>query len=139
MSERGEDGLMRKGTVAAVLLALAGCGMAGCGGRPEPTMAHGKPVAHWVQSLQDPDARVRKRAADVMGNIGAVDPTIVPALAAAVKDRDRSVREAAVLALLKMGAAAKEATPALDEASKDSDARIRSYAAKALQKIRESP
>ena len=119
--------------LAATVLALSGCS------QPAPTMAHGKPVAHWVQALRDPDLKVRKRAADVLGNVGAADATVVPALAGAVKDQDRAVREATVLALLKMGGAARDAMPALVEASKDSDARVRSYAARALEKLRADP
>jgi len=118
---------------AAAVLILSGCS------QPGPTLAHGQPVDHWVQALRDPDAKVRKRAADVLGNVGAADATVVPALAAALKDQDRGVREATVLALLKMGPAAKDAAPALVEASKDSDARVRSYAAKALEKLRAAP
>jgi HEAT repeat protein len=118
---------------ATAVLILSGCSQSG------PTLAHGQPVEHWVRALRDPDAKVRKRAADVLGNVGAADATVVPALATALKDQDRVVREATVLALLKMGSAAKDAAPALVEASKDSDARVRSYAAKALEKIQASP
>jgi HEAT repeat protein len=110
----------------------------GCAKAPAELLAHGKPVGHWVQALHDPDVRVRKRAAEVLGNVGAVDPAVVPGLAGAVKDRDAGVRGAAVLALLKIGPAAREAAPALAEARKsDHDAKVRSYAAKALEKIQE--
>jgi HEAT repeat protein len=81
-------------------------------------MAHGKPVAHWVQALQDPSATVRKKAVNVLGNVGAVDPAVVPALARALKDRDVGVRRAAVLALLKIGPAARDVVPALKELGK---------------------
>jgi HEAT repeat protein len=116
--------------LAVVCLVLVG----GCG-KSAPQMAHGKPVADWVQALQDPDARVRKKAAGVLGNVGAIDPAVVPALAAALKDRDAGVRNEAVLALLKMGPAAQEAGPALAEAQTDRDPRVRTYAAQALQRI----
>ncbi len=119
--------------LAAAMLVLSGCG------QPGPIMAHGQPVEHWVQALRDPDAKMRKRAADVLGNVGAADPTVVPALAGAVKDSDRAVREATVLALLKMGPAARDATPALALASKDSDAKVRSYAARALENLHANP
>src|SRR5262245_38050495 len=126
---------MRRLTLALAVLALAGCSSR----PPEGTQAHGKPLAHWVQALQDPDAKVRKRATEVLGNVGAADPQVVPALSGAVKDRDRAVREAAVLALLKIGPAAREAAPALAEASKDSDPKVRTYAAKALKQIQAAP
>ncbi len=122
-----------------LLLAAGLFGLAGCSNAPAPMQAHGKPVEHWVQALRDPDVKVRKRAADVLGNVGAADATVVPALAQGLKDPDRTVREATVLALLKIGPAAKEATPALVEANKDSDAKVRSYAAKALQNLRDAP
>ena len=110
--------------------------LAGCGGSPQPTLAHGKPIEHWVQALRDPDARTRKRAADVLGNVGAADAKVVAALADGTRDRDRTVREATVLALLKIGPAAKDAAPALVAASKDSDAKVRAYASRALENIR---
>lgn len=116
--------------VAAGSLAL----VSGCG-KPGPLLAHGKPVGDWVQALHDPDARVRKKAATVLGNVGAVDPAVVPALAEALKDRDAGVRSEAVLALLKIGPAAEEAGPALAEAQTDRDPKVRTYAAQALQRI----
>jgi HEAT repeat protein len=122
-----------------LILAISLLALAGCGGPPAPTLAHGKPVEHWVQALRDPDAKVRKRAADVLGNVGAADATVVPALATALKDRDRGVREASVLALLKIGPAAKEAAPALALASKDADAKVRAYATQALEKLGSTP
>ena len=115
-------------TVGFVVLA-GGCGT------PAPMMAHGKPLGDWVQALHDPDTRVRKKAATVLGNVGAVDPAVVPALAAALKDRDVGVRSEAVLALLKIGPAAQDAGPALVEAQADRDPKVRSYAAQALQRI----
>ena len=124
---------LRRIAFAAAALILSGCS------QPGPTLAHGQPVEHWVKALRDPDAKVRKRAADVLGNVGAADTTVVPALAGAVKDSDRAVREATVLALLKMGPAARDAMPALVEASKDSDAKVRSYAARAVENLRASP
>ena len=111
----------------------------GCAKAPPP-LAHGKPINHWVEALQDPDARVRKKAVDVLGNIGAVDPVIVPALVGAVKDRDARVRAEAVLGLLRIGPAAREAIPVLEEAQKkDRDAKVRTYAGKALEKIQAEP
>ena len=82
---------MRLVILLAAVLLLGGC-------RKDPViLAHGKPIAHWVQALQDPNPRSRKKAADVLGNVGAVDPAVVPALARALKDRDAGVRRAAQL------------------------------------------
>jgi HEAT repeat protein len=121
-----------------MILGLAALALAGCTSHGGPTMAHGKPVEQWLQALREPDAKVRKRAADVLGNVGAVDPAVVPALATAVQDRDRNVREAAAVALLKMGPAARDAAAALNTASRDSDPRVRTVAIRALEGLKAS-
>jgi HEAT repeat protein len=118
-----------------VLVILSVVGLSGCG-KPAPPLAHGKPIDDWVRALQDPDVRVRKKAAAVLGNVGAVDAAVVPALAGALKDRDAGVRGEAVLALLKIGPEAGAAGPALAEAQQDRDPKVREYAAKALQHLR---
>jgi HEAT repeat protein len=112
------------------MVVLAG----GCGKGP-PALVHGKPVAHWVEALKNPEARSRQKAVAALGNAGAADPQVVPALIGAVKDRDSRVRGAAVLALLKIGPAAREAIPVLREAQKDKSPQVGAYAAKALEKI----
>ena len=114
---------------AGLVLSAEGCGQA-----PRVT-AGGKPVSHWVQALQDPAAGVRKKAAQKLGNVGATDPVVVPALAGALKDRDAAVRAEAALALLRIGPAAREAAPSLTELQKDRDARVRAYAVQALAKL----
>jgi hypothetical protein len=108
--------------------------LAGCGKTPA-TLAHGKPVHHWLQALHEGDARVRQKAVAVLGNVGPADPAVIPALIGVTKDRDSKVRGEAILALLKIGPAAKEAIPVLTEAQKDKDPQVRSYAFKALQRI----
>ena len=122
------------GVGLGLAVALSGCGEA------PPLVVHGKPVAHWVEALRDRDARVRKRAAEALGQAGPADPAVVPALTEAVRDRDAAVRGAAVLCLLRLGPAAQEAVPALREvAFKDRDAKVRGYAVRALEKIQEEP
>jgi HEAT repeat protein len=110
--------------------------LAGCGKDQPTTTGGGKSVDHWVQVAQGPDARMRKRAVLKLGNAGASDPAVVPALITALKDRDAGVRAEAALALLKIGPAAGEAVPALTAAQKDRDTRVRTYAARALEKVR---
>jgi HEAT repeat protein len=117
-----------------VLWAVLALFSGGCG-KPRPTLAHGKPLGAWVEALQDPKADVRKRAAKVLGNIGPVDPAVVPALTGAVGDRDARVRAEAVRALLRLGPAACESIPALREARKDPDARVRGVAAQAGERL----
>ena len=108
---------------------LGGCGPA------RSTTAGDKAVSYWVQTLQDPDAKARRKAAFTLGNVGAADPAVVPALVGALQDRDAGVRGEAVLALLKIGPPARAAVPALSEAQKDQDAQVRAHAVKALEKI----
>jgi HEAT repeat protein len=121
--------LLTLGLVGA-LTAAAGCHKA------EPTMAHGKSVGQWVAALREPDARARLKAVRVLGNVGAIDPAVVPALADAVRDPDEAVRAEAVLALTKIGPAARDAVPALTAAQNDPSATVRRYAAQALARVR---
>jgi HEAT repeat protein len=96
-------------------------------------MAGGK----WAAALRDPDAKLRKKAAFTLGNIGPSDPSALPALIGALKDADAGVRCEAILALLKCGPNAKEAIPGLTEVQdQDRDAKARAFAARALQRLR---
>jgi HEAT repeat protein len=89
-------------------------------------------------ALRDPEARVRKKAAFTLGNIGTSDPAVLPALMGALKDPHEAVRCEAILALLKCGPEAQEAIPVLTEIEKtDRDVRVRDYATKALEKLTE--
>jgi hypothetical protein len=116
----------------ALLLAL---GVMGCGKAP-PTLAGGKPVRYWVEALQDPDAKVRKKAASKLGNVGSADPAALPALLGALSDREATVRCEAILALVKFGPSASEALPKLaDLKQHDRDARVRLYAGKAVERL----
>jgi HEAT repeat protein len=118
------------GLSSMLLVALSGCG-------PKPAMtAHGKPIAHWVERIQDADVQTRLQAVKSLGNVGAKDAVVVPTLIIAVKDVDAEVRKAAVLALLRMGPAAKSAIPVLMEAREDSNAEVRECVEKALVKIK---
>jgi len=91
---------------------------------------------HWVQALSDPDPKLRKKAAEKLGNVGSSDPAVVPALREALKDKDADVRCEAILALAKCGSGAKEAIEPLKAIGReDRDTKVRSYAAKALEKL----
>jgi len=120
---------MKHAAPLLVLLCLIGCT------KSQPMLAHGKPVQHWVDALQDKDVNKRVKAVEVLGNVGVADASAIPALTTALKDREARVRSEAALALLRIGTPAKEAVPALQEACKDKDATVRSSAAKALEKI----
>ena len=118
--------------VTAFGLAVIACGC----GESRPLTAGDKPVEYWVQTLQDPEPQLRKKAATKLGNVGSADPTVVPALVGALKDRDAGVRMEVALALLRIGPAAQEAVPALtDTAQNDRDAKVRAYAAQAVTTV----
>ena len=121
---------MRRLPIVVLSLALSGCG------RTPPTAIHGKPVSHWVESLHDRDVRVRRNAVRVLGNVGPVDPAVLPALTQAVSDRDPAVRGEALEALLKIGPDARDAVPAIETRRQDRDPRVRALAVTALERIR---
>lgn len=106
----------------------------GCGS-PSPATVHGKSFEYWLEALHDPDTRIRLKAVESLGNVGAENPATVPALIKALDDREARVRSAAVLALLKIGPDAQEAIPALQKTLQDKDAKVRNYAAKAIERI----
>src|SRR5262245_20251157 len=110
----------------------------GCGGGdvPKEKSFGGRPVEHWLEALKGRDPNARRKAAEVLGNVGPIDPRAVPALIGAVKDRDARVRDAAVLSLSKIGPPAASAEAALQEAAKDDDPAVRSHAAAALSRVR---
>jgi HEAT repeat protein len=96
-------------------------------------MAGGK----WAEALHSPEAKIRKRAAFTLGNIGWSDPVVLPALIEALKDADAGVRCEVILALLKYGPGAREALTKLEEMQRrDRNAQVRQYAARAVEKLR---
>ena len=103
---------------------------------PKEKYFRGEPVEHWLEAIKSLDPKTRKKAADVLGNVGPVDPRAVPALIEAVKDRDSKVRDAAVLGLAKIGTLASSAESVLEEATKDKDPTVRTHATTALERVR---
>lgn len=120
-------------TMLSVCLFGFGCGRSDV---PKEKYFSGEPVEHWLEAIKSPDPKTRKKAADVLGNVGPVDPRAVPALIEAVKDRDAKVRDAAVLGLSKIGPPASSAESVLEEATKDKDSTVRTHAATALERVR---
>jgi HEAT repeat protein len=117
--------------VAVALIAV------GCSRSSEAELHYGdKPVSHWLKSLESPDAKERKKAADVLGNVGPSDPAAIPALIKALDDNDAKVRDAAVLALSKLGRVAEKAGDALDGLKSDPDRAVRQHAAQAAKRVR---
>jgi HEAT repeat protein len=103
----------------------------GCGKTPSTTR-----VSYWVEAVRAHDAKLRKKAAFTLGNLGTVDPAAVPALRGALTDPDAAVRCEAILALVKCGPAAAEAAHTLrDMQTRDPNAQVRLFAAKAVEKL----
>jgi HEAT repeat protein len=120
--------LLRIALPAVLAVALPGCGEA-------PPDVAGQ-VERWVQALNSPDAGVRKKAILKLGNVGAGERPVLPALLKALRDRDAGVRAAAVLAVVKLGPDAGEALPALAQMrDRDPSAQVRDYAARALETL----
>jgi len=121
-----------------LIVILAAIASSGCTRKFGPTLAGGKPVEEWVQALSDPDAKLRKKAAEKLGNVGSSDPAVVPALCAALNDKNADVRCEVILALVKSGPGAKAAIGPLRAISQqERDTKVRTYAAKALEKLEE--
>jgi HEAT repeat protein len=119
------------------LLALALLITGGCAHKAGPALAGGKPPDYWLKNASNPDIRLRKEAIAKLGNFGAADPQVLPALTGALHDADAGVRSEAVLALAKLGAAAKPAVLDLQSLSQsDPDAKVRDFAARAVEKLR---
>jgi len=83
------------------------------------------------------DPAVRKRAVDILGNVGSIDARSMPALIEAVADPQPKVRDAAVLRLSKMGPYAAAAAETLKKAAADTDPTVRKHAA-ALERVTSS-
>jgi HEAT repeat protein len=117
------------------IVALCAIGMIGCG-KARPTLAGGKPLSHWIEAAQNPDAETRRQALFKLGNAGPADAEVLPTLMRALGDVDPGVRSEAILALVKMGPQSKKAIAVLTEMrEQDSDGTVRYHAAKAVEMI----
>jgi HEAT repeat protein len=121
--------ILRSLLAGGALLAVAGCGAT------PATQASGRPVSEWVAALSAPDYRQRKKAVEVLGNVGTHDAAALPALAGALKDTDPRIRDAAVLAIMKSGTDAGAVAPAIESSLADPDPVVSSHAAAALKRI----
>ena len=88
-----------------------------------------------IEALHDPDALVRKAAANALGKVDPDVKLAVPALTDVLKDKVPAVRQAAAGALGLIGPDAKDAIPTLRETQKDSDKAVSRAAGMAIQRI----
>lgn len=86
---------------------------------------HPQTMTYLLHALHDSQAEVRKTAAEILGDIGEVEP--VPALLDMLHDSRESLRRTAALALGKIGA-----VPRLLQALHDDQAEVRDAAAETL-------
>jgi HEAT repeat protein len=111
--------------------------MSGCGHKAGPAQSGGKPPNYWVKNISNPDKKICREAVAKLGNLGAADPEVLPALTSALHDADSQIRGDAVLALAKLGREAKPAIPDLEAlAQRDPDSKVRDYATRTLEKLR---
>ena len=119
------------GVIGATILTIL---FAGCS-QPRTVLAGGKPVEHWLQALHAPDVKMRKKAVLKLGNVGAADSAVFPALVGALKEPSAGVRGAAILALSKSDSIPSEALSLFVDLQRDRNATVRHYASQALAKI----
>jgi HEAT repeat protein len=89
----------------------------------------GRRSDQWIKDLQSDDVEKRRKAADVLGWIGA---EAIPPLISALRDRDSGVRDLAATSLGDLGA---EAVPALLSTVQDGDPNSRKSSIQAIAKI----
>ena len=130
-----------KAATDIIILSRVGCVIlsmmaTGCSSKTGPVLSGGKQVNEWVRILSDPDPKLRQKAVEKLGNVGASDATVVAALCAALKDKNADVRRQAVFALVKCGSPAGNVVESLREVRRqDSDPKVRDYAARALETL----
>jgi len=73
----------------------------------------GKPLAHWMKELKDPDPLVREEALVVVAGKGDATREAVPLLAELLKDKSPQIRIKAAIALARFEDHAKVAVPVL--------------------------
>jgi len=126
---------------AAILLLTLGASLVVFGGcKPKETVPGkwfaGEPVEHWLEAMKAPDAKLRRRAAEVLGNVGPVDLRSITALADALSDPDRRVRDQAILGLSKLGPVAKASAPAIQKLLQhEQDPQVVAHANAALSRV----
>ncbi len=117
-----------------VMIFLLGWNLYSVGG----TGSSGRAGELWIEALKDPRPEVRRRAAEVLGEVGATTEGSIDALKSGISDTDRGVRLACVQALGELGGAAKHSLIELDKAKNDSDGYVSREAGEAYKKVSEA-
>jgi HEAT repeat protein len=86
-----------------------------------------------IEAMRAKDPRVRKKAIETIGTLGAAAAPAVPLLGEALRDKDQDIRDAAVMALYRLGPVSSRAVPALTAALNDGNSQC--FAALALGEI----
>ncbi len=101
---------------------------------PPVKLFRGKPIAFWIEQVQDYDPNYRAEAVKVLGIIASQDEkSVIPVLAEAMKDKNPKVGTEARKGLTSAGAAA---LPALISLVNEEDTLLRTQAMRALGAIR---
>ncbi len=99
-------------------------------------LAAGPAAAELVKATKDPHEDVRRHAAEALGNVGQVAPTVaVPALMEALGDPHPRVRQEVTFALCRLGSWAVDAVDALEQVLDDENRYVHSDALCALERI----
>jgi HEAT repeat protein len=85
-----------------------------------------------IEALESQDPSARKKAANILWQMGSVAKAANPTLLQATKDPEREVRVAAVKALGQTAEGTQDAIPGLIDSLKDEDAEVRATAARSL-------
>jgi hypothetical protein len=108
--------------------------------KPEGAAAAPVAVPPLVKLLQDPEARVRARAAAALAEIGALGRSAVPSLIHILQDdSDNDARLQASIALGRVGPDAREAVPVLAKRLRNDEYATRANCAAALAHICANP
>lgn len=123
-------------TMALLLSGCASCAVAIGPHDPSPLPTAPSTIPELIESLSDPDYRVRLVATGALGEMGTAAEQAVPALIVTLSDDVSDIRAASAEALGEIGPASAPAVPALIETLRsDEFAHARANAARALGKI----
>ncbi len=88
-----------------------------------------------VHALSAQDQKIRRKAINLLGKIGATDATVIQGLASLLYDKDNEICYAAVIALGNIGAPAVKSLPLLVTMVKHENEQIRKMVIKSLDQI----